>query len=96
MMKQPAVYILTNKRNGTLYIGATSHLIKRIYKHKLNLIDGFSKKYHTHRLVYYEQHDTLESAFLRERQVKQWKRDWKIKLIEQQNPYWQDLYFRLL
>ncbi len=95
-MKQPTVYILTNKRNGTLYVGVTSDLIKRIYQHKNNLADGFSKKYHTHMLVYFEQHQSMEAAITREKQIKEWKRKWKINLIEKNNPYWRDLYSGLI
>ncbi len=91
-----AVYILSNKRNGTLYIGATSHLVRRVFEHKSNAVDGFSKKYQTHTLVYYEQHHTMADALLREKQMKQWKRAWKIRLIEEQNPYWNDLYQNLI
>ncbi|WP_133566478.1 GIY-YIG nuclease family protein [Marinicella litoralis] len=91
-MKNPAVYILTNQRNGTLYIGVTSDLIQRIYQHKSNAVEGFSKKYQTHMLVYFEQHPTMESALLREKQMKEWKRAWKINLIEKLNPFWKDLY----
>ena len=91
-MKQPAVYILTNRRNGTLYIGVTSDLIKRIHQHKECEVDGFTKKYHTHRLVYYELHGSIYEAITRERHLKEWHRAWKIRLIEKTNPYWQDLY----
>ena len=91
-MKNPAVYILTNQRNGTLYIGVSSDLIQRIYQHKSNAVEGFSKKYQTHMLVYFEQHPTMESALLREKQMKEWKRAWKINLIEKLNPFWKDLY----
>jgi len=90
--KQFYVYILCSKRNGTLYIGVTSDLIKRIYEHKNDLVDGFTKKYGIHRLVWYETHDSAESAITREKQMKKWKRAWKLKLIEQNNPKWNDLY----
>jgi putative endonuclease len=86
------VYILCSKRNGTLYIGVTSDLIKRIYEHKNDLVDGFTKKYGVHRLVWSETHDSAESAITREKQIKKWKRAWKLKLIEQNNPEWNDLY----
>jgi putative endonuclease len=86
------VYILCSKRNGTLYIGVTSDLIKRIYEHRNDLVDGFTKKYGVHRLVWYETHDSAESAITREKQIKKWKRAWKLKLIEQNNPEWNDLY----
>jgi len=92
MRKQPAVYILSNKRNGILYTGVTSDLVNRIWQHKSNLVDGFSSKYSTHRLVYYELHAEMISAITREKQIKAWKRQWKIRLIEESNPYWRDLY----
>ncbi len=95
-MKQPAVYILTNQRNGTLYVGVTSDLIKRIYQHKNDVADGFTKKYQTHLLVYFEQHHTMDAAITREKQIKEWKRGWKINLIEKNNPYWNDLYLELI
>jgi len=90
--RQPAVYILTNRRNGTLYIGVTSDLVKRVWQHKNNMIEGFSKNYNLHELVWYELHDSMESAILREKRLKDWKRSWKLKLIESINPDWQDLY----
>ena len=92
MQKQPAVYILSNKRNGTLYTGVTSDLIKRIWQHRNDLVDGFSKTYSTHLLVYYEMHGDMISAITREKQIKAWKREWKINVIEEFNPYWRDLY----
>ena len=85
------VYILASKRNGTLYIGVTSDLKKRVYEHKNDLVDGFSKEHQTHDLVYYEDTVSIESAILREKQLKRWKREWKIKLIEAMNPEWRDL-----
>jgi putative endonuclease len=90
--RQPAVYILTNKRNGTLYIGVTSDLANRIWKHKNNMVEGFTKKYNLHRLVWYELHDDMESAIIHEKRLKEYKRSWKLKLIESMNPDWQDLY----
>jgi putative endonuclease len=90
--RQPAVYILTNKRNGTLYIGVTSDLANRIWEHKNNMVDGFTKKYNLHRLVWYELHDDMESAIIHEKRLKEYKRSWKLKLIESMNPDWQDLY----
>jgi putative endonuclease len=90
--KQPAVYILASKRNGTLYIGVTSNLIKRIWEHKNNLVKGFTERYNIHNLVWYELHDTMESAILREKMLKEWKRIWKLELIESNNPNWNDLY----
>ncbi|HAM39351.1 MAG: GIY-YIG nuclease [Elusimicrobia bacterium RIFOXYC2_FULL_34_12] len=91
-MKNFFVYILSSKRNGTLYTGVTSNLVKRIYEHKSNLIDGFTKKYNVHDLVWYEMHETAESAIVREKQIKKWKRKWKIGLIEKDNYEWKDLY----
>jgi putative endonuclease len=90
-MKRFYVYILSNKRNGTLYTGVTSDLVKRIYEHKNNLVDGFTKKYSIHRLIWYEPHETAETAIIRERQIKKWKRQWKLELIERHNPQWDDL-----
>ncbi len=92
MTKQPYVYILASKRNGTLYTGVTSNLIQRIWQHKNNQVEGFTKKYHVHILVFYEQHEMMNAAITREKQIKKWKRDWKIKLIEKDNPQWLDLW----
>ena len=89
------IYILANKRNGTLYIGVSSNLIKRLYEHKNNIIEGFTKKYNIHKLVYYETTNDIESAIRREKQLKKWNRKWKINLIENSNPEWIDLYFGL-
>ena len=86
------VYILTSKRNGTLYIGVTNNLIRRIYEHKNGLIKGFTNKYSVHKLVYYQQCENVESAIQREKQLKVWHRSWKIRLIEETNPEWKDLY----
>ena len=94
--KQPAVYIITSKRNGTLYIGVTSDLVKRIWEHKNNLVEGFTKRYKVHRLVWYELHATMESAITREKRLKNWKRKWKLDLIESTNPDWEDLYHRIV
>ena len=96
MTKQPYVYILASKKNGTLYIGVTSNLPQRIWQHKNNQVAGFTQKYNIHNLVYYEQHDSMESAVLREKQMKKWKRSWKIRLIEKNNPCWNDLYPEIL
>ena len=96
MAKQPTVYILTNARNGTLYTGVTSNLQKRVWEHKNNLVEGFSNKHSTHTLVYYETHDDMMNAITREKQIKRWKRSWKIRLIEEMNPYWRDLYTEIL
>ena len=89
------IYILAIKRNGTLYIGVTSNLVKRVYEHKNNIIEGFTKKYNIHKLVYYETTNDIESAIRREKQLKKWNRKWKTKLIENSNPEWIDLYFGL-
>lgn len=96
MKKQPAVYILASKRNGTLYIGVTSNLPLRIWQHKENLVEGFSKRYHVHRLVYFELHSTMAEAIKREKQMKTWKRQWKNNLIEKENPAWRDLYSEII
>jgi putative endonuclease len=85
-MKNFYVYILCSKQNGTLYTGVTSNLVKRVYEHKNNLADGFTKKYNVHHLVWYEIHQTAESAMTREKQIKAWKRPWKLRLIEESNP----------
>ena len=92
MEKQPAVYILANKRNGTLYVGVTSDLVKRVWQHKNSLVEGFTKRYGIHQLVWYELHGTLESAIQREKRLKEWKRAWKLNLIENMKPEWKDLY----
>ena len=92
MAKQPAVYILASKRNGTLYIGVTSDLQKRSWEHKNDLLEGFTKKYGVHQLVYFELHDKMVSAITREKQLKKWNRAWKLELIEQGNPDWKDLW----
>ena len=96
MSKQPAVYILASKKDGTLYIGVTSDLVKRIWEHKQNLVDGFTKRYGVHLLVWYELHENMESAIVREKQMKDWKRIWKLELIENKNPGWLDLYHGLI
>ena len=95
MIKQPCVYILASRINGTLYIGVTGNLTGRINVHKQDLLDGFTKRYGVHRLVYYEIHETFDDAFLRETQLKKWRRLWKIRLIEQMNPQWDDLFDEL-
>jgi len=95
-MKSPAVYILASKMNGTLYIGVTSDLPQRIWQHKNHLTDGFTKKYDVTQLVYFEQHVTMESAIIREKQLKSWKREWKMELIESKNPEWIDLYSSII
>jgi putative endonuclease len=92
MSKQPAVYILASKQNGTLYIGVTSNLQKRAWEHKNDLVEGFTRKYGVHQLVYYELHGDMISAINREKQMKKWNRAWKLELIERQNPGWRDLW----
>ena len=92
MKKQPAVYILASRRNGTFYIGVTSNLVKRIWEHKNNIVKGFTKSYSVHQLVWYEVHETMESAIKREKRLKEWKRKWKLELIENHNSNWKDLF----
>jgi putative endonuclease len=91
MAKTYYVYILASKRNGTLYIGVTNDLERRLYEHRNNLIEGFTNKYNVHHLVYYEDVNDIQSALLREKQLKRWTRKWKIELIEKVNPEWLDL-----
>ena len=91
-MKQPSVYMLASRYNGTLYVGVTSDLIRRIWQHKNDLAEGFTRTYGVHDLVWFEQHQTMESAILREKAIKEWQRAWKIRLIEEGNPDWRDLY----
>ena len=95
-MKQPAVYILASEQNGTLYIGVTSNLIQRIWQHKNNVIAGFTEKYQVHRLVYFELHEDMVEALRREKQLKKWNRQWKLRLIEEKNPEWRDLYDEII
>jgi len=90
--KNPCTYILASRRNGTLYVGMTSDLPQRMALHKQGLIEGFTKKYRVHRLVYYEMHPTMDAAILREKCLKEWRRLWKIRLIESFNPEWIDLF----
>jgi putative endonuclease len=87
----PAVYILANRRYGTLYVGVTSNLIQRLYQHRTSAIDGFTKTHAIHRLVWFETGASMEEAILREKRLKAWNRQWKINLIEQANPDWRDL-----
>jgi len=95
LMKSYYVYIMASKRIGTLYIEVTNDLIKRVYEHKNNFVDSFTKKYGVHSLVYFEQCDDIESAIFREKQLKKWNRKWKLELIEKGNPQWKDLYEEL-
>ena len=91
-MKQPCVYMLASTRNGTLYIGVTSDLVRRVYDHKNGSVEGFTKRYGVHTLVWYESHESMESAITREKRMKKWNRDWKIRLLEELNLDWKDLY----
>ena len=90
--KSPCVYILANEPYGTLYIGVTSDLAKRVWQHKNALVDGFTKQYRIHHLVWFELHQRMDAAIAREKNLKNWTRDWKVKLIESSNPKWHDLY----
>lgn len=92
IQKQPCVYILASKRNGTLYVGVTSNLPKRCWEHRSGLVDGFTKKYGIHTLVYFEAHEDMMSAITREKHLKKWNRTWKLRLIEEHNPGWRDLF----
>ncbi|GAA0705387.1 GIY-YIG nuclease family protein [Dokdonella soli] len=94
--KQPCVYIVASRRNGTLYLGVTSDLIQRVWQHKNGFIEGFTRQHRVHVLVWFEPHATMDSAIAREKALKQWRRAWKVNLIEQVNPYWRDLYDELL
>lgn len=91
-MKTYFVYLLASQRNGTLYVGVTSDLVRRIWEHKNDVVEGFTKKYRVHQLVWFEAADNPESAILREKQIKKWRRAWKIQLIETSNPQWIDQY----
>ena len=91
-MKQPAVYIMASERNGTLYVGVTSDLIQRVWSHKAGEVKGFTDRYAVKMLVYFELHDEMNNAITREKQIKKWNRRWKLRLIEEANPDWKDLY----
>ena len=95
-MKLPCVYLLASQRNGTLYVGVTSDLVQRIWQHKNDLAEGFTKRYGVHMLEWYEECGTMEAAISREKAIKEWKRAWKIRLIENRNPEWKDIYNELL
>ncbi len=95
-IKQPCVYLLASGKNGTLYVGVTSNLVKRVWEHKEKLAEGFTKKYRIDRLVWYELHETMESAITREKAIKEWKRLWKLQMIEAMNPDWIDLYDQIV
>jgi putative endonuclease len=90
--KQPALYILASRPNGTLYTGVTSDLLRRVWEHRSGLVEGFTERYRVHHLVYFEFHDNIEDAIRREKQIKKWRRAWKIDLIEESNPRWRDLW----
>ena len=90
-MKEYYVYIMASKRNGTIYVGVTNNLRKRIYEHKNKLFKGFTEKYNVNKLVWYERSDDISFAIQREKQIKHWKRKWKLELIEKDNPFWNDL-----
>jgi putative endonuclease len=92
MDRQPCVYILASDRNGTLYTGVTSNIVSRVYDHKAKRQKGFTARYGVDRLVWYEWHEAMETAIWREKTIKQWKRAWKLRLIEEMNPDWRDLY----
>ena len=94
--KQPCIYILASRRNGTLYIGVTSNLEHRIYQHKSNVVDGFTAKHRVYDLVYFEMFTCMYDALAREKQLKKWNRAWKIRLIEKANPKWRDLYAEII
>ncbi|MBI4062475.1 GIY-YIG nuclease family protein [Candidatus Gottesmanbacteria bacterium] len=96
MIRHYFVYILASKRNGTLYIGVTNNIAIRSLQHKLNILDGFTKKYKVHILVYYEIYVDIKEAIKREKQLKWWRREWKTKLIEEKNPKWEDLYRKII
>ena len=95
MTKSPCVYILASGKNGTLYVGVTSNLIQRAYQHREAQAEGFTQRYHVHQLVWYEIHETMESAILKEKRLKTWERAAKIRLIEKTNPDWHDLWLTL-
>jgi putative endonuclease len=90
--KRPCVYVLASRRNGTLYVGVTSHLARRIWEHRSGGVRGFVQDYDVYRLVFVEFHDTMADAILREKRIKKWRRAWKLELIERHNPQWRDLY----
>jgi putative endonuclease len=93
---QPAVYILASSRNGTLYIGVSGNLVRRIWQHRKDFTEGYSCKYQVHKLVWYELHGSMEAAIVREKQLKKWRRVWKLELIEAANPYWRDLWSEII
>jgi len=92
MPRHPCVYLLASRRNGTLYLGVTSNLVARVWQHREHVVEGFTAKYDVTRLVWYEQHETMESAILREKRLKKWRRAWKMELVDAFNPSWRDLW----
>ena len=92
MQRQPCVYLLASDPNGTLYVGVTSHLVARVWQHREHVVEGFSRRYDVRRLVWYEQHASMESAIEREKRIKKWNRAWTLKLIDAANPSWRDLW----
>ena len=96
MASQPAVYILASRRNGTLYIGVTSNLIQRVWQHRNLLAEGFTCRYTVHRLVYFELFTDMDNAIAREKRLKKWHRAWKLRIIEEQNPHWLDLWNQII
>ncbi|BCO31990.1 endonuclease [Thiohalobacter sp. COW1] len=96
MRRQPCVYILASKRNGTLYAGVTSDLVRRVWEHRNHAVEGFTRKYGVTMLVWYELHEKMDSAICREKAIKKWRRAWKLRAIEKMNPQWRDLYSDLL
>lgn len=95
MEKQPIAYLLAGRRNGTLYIGVTSDLVARVWQHRNHAVPGFTHHHGVTQLVWYELHGTMEAAITREKQLKRWNRAWKVRLIEESNPYWRDLWFEI-
>jgi putative endonuclease len=94
--KRPCVYILANQRNGTLYVGVTSDIARRVWQHRSDAVSGFVQDYHVYKLVFIEFHETMADAILREKRIKKWRRAWKLELIERQNPQWHDLYEQVI
>ena len=92
MDRQPCVYLLANARNGTLYLGVTSNLVQRVWQHRASVADGFSARHCIHHLVWFEKHETMESAILREKRINKWNRAWKLRLIDALNASWRDLW----
>ena len=95
-MKQPAVYILPSERNGTLYTGVTSNLVARTWQHRQHIVEGFTTRYNITMLVWYELHGTMDTAIKREKQIKKWNRAWKLRLIQEGNPHWEDLWLSII